>query len=305
MGRPAFAFDAVETADHVMDGPYGGVPVRVYRHTQHEAPQSGTVALVWAHGGGFAYGDLEMPEADWVSRSLAARGIAVISVDYRLAPPVDALEPGELRQSDPQSGVHHPVPGEELAAAFDWTRGHASDLGIDRERVSIGGASAGANLAAGVVLSRLGSAAPLPAQLLLAYPTLHAVQGPVPPELRALLDADPGADRFGPESRRRIYENYLGGPLEGAPVGAVPGTAGVEQLIGHPPVTIATDEVDELRISAEAYAESLWRAGADVEIERVPGVRHGHLNRPYDGPDAERAAGQTIEQFAARIQRAI
>lgn len=305
MDRPTVALDALETAGHVLDGPCGGVPVRVYRRPHGEAPQSGAPALVWAHGGGFAYGDLEMPEADWVARSLAARGIPVISVDYRLAPPVDALDPGELRQSDPQGGVHHPVPGEELAAAFDWARGHAAEFGVDRQRISIGGASAGANLAAGVVLSRLGSSAPLPAQLLLAYPTLHAVQRPVPPALRALLDADPGADRFGPESRRRIYENYLGGPLEDAPVDAVPGTAEVEQLSGHPPVTIATDEVDELRISAEAYAESLWQAGADVEIERVPGVRHGHLNRPYDGPDAEQAAEQTIEQFAARLQRAI
>lgn len=304
MDRPAVALDAVETADHVVDGPYGAVPVRVYRRTQEEASQPDAPALVWAHGGGFAYGDLDMPEADWVSRSLAARGIPVVSVDYRLAPPVDALEPGELRQSDPQSGVHHPVPGRELALAFDWTRGRASELGADPDRVSIGGASAGANLAAGVVLSRLGSPEPVPAQLILAYPTLHAVQPPVPPQLRSLLDADPEADRFGPESRRRIYENYLGGPLEGAPVEAIPGTAEVEQLKGHPPVTLATDEVDELRISAEAYAESLWQAGADVEIERVAGVRHGHLNRPFDGPDAAQAAERTIEQFADRLRRA-
>ena len=69
-----------------MTEPYsaaGGL-VRVY------PPSTGMISngagLVWAHGGGFAGGDLDMPEADWVSRALAARGITVVSVDYALAP---------------------------------------------------------------------------------------------------------------------------------------------------------------------------------------------------------------------------
>ena len=69
-------------------GPHGDIPLRVYPAT---ATATGTgaaplPALVWAHGGGFAWGDLDMPEAHWVSQQLAARGITVVSVDYRLAP---------------------------------------------------------------------------------------------------------------------------------------------------------------------------------------------------------------------------
>jgi len=39
--------------------------------------------------GRLGLGDLDMPEADWVARQLAARGIGVVSVFYRLAPPQD------------------------------------------------------------------------------------------------------------------------------------------------------------------------------------------------------------------------
>ncbi|GAB3193061.1 alpha/beta hydrolase [Nesterenkonia suensis] len=305
------ALDAVETQGHTLAGPHGPLPVRLYRGQARAAAQPGP-ALVWAHGGGFAYGDLEMAEADWVARSLAARGIPVVSVDYRLAPPFEELDAGDLHQGEAGAGAHFPVPGEELAAAFDWTRAQSAEIGADPARVSLGGASAGANLAAGVVLTRLDGATaddgertvrPLPAQLLLAYPTLHAVQPRTPADLRALLDADPEADRFGPEPVRRMYENYLGGPVDDAPAAAVPGTADAALLTGHPPTTLATGEVDELRVSAEAYAESLRQAGVDVALEMVAGVRHGHLNRPHEGPAAAQAAQQTIEQFAARLLR--
>ncbi|WP_010525857.1 alpha/beta hydrolase [Nesterenkonia sp. F] len=309
---PSAALEAVEAVDRILDGPHGQLPVRTYRAAAAAGPgepaqvptasQPATTSaprplLVWAHGGGFAYGSLDMAEGDWVARALAVRGVAVISVDYGLAPPVEALEAGELRQVAADAGVHHPVPGEELAFALDWAREQAPGLGADPAAVSLGGASAGGNLAAGVAVSRLGDGGTPPRHLVLAYPTLHAVQPPTPEGLRALLDADPEADRFGPDPVRRMYENHLGGPIEEAPLAAVPGTATPEQLAGHPPTTIVTSEVDELRVSGEAHAETLRAAGVDVELAMEPGVRHGHLNRPDEG----QAAVSTIERVAARL----
>lgn len=310
---PTAALEAVEAVDRVLDGPHGPLPVRTYRAAapagpgEHGteptsgSPEESTTTprplLVWAHGGGFAYGSLDMAEGDWVARALAVRGVAVVSVDYRLAPPFEALYAGELHQVDAASGVHHPVPGEELAFALDWAREQAPGLGADPAAVSLGGASAGGNLAAGVVVSRLGDGGALPRHLLLAYPTLYAVQPPTPADLRALLDADPEADRFGPDPVRRMYENHLGGPIEEAPPSAVPGAATPAQLAGHPPTTIVTDEIDELRVSGEAHAETLRAARVHVELAMEPGVRHGHLNRPQEGE----AAVRTIERFAARL----
>ena len=53
--------------------------VRVYP-ADAAAPRP-TPGLVWAHGGGFVAGDLDMPEADWLARTFAARGVTVVSID--------------------------------------------------------------------------------------------------------------------------------------------------------------------------------------------------------------------------------
>lgn len=264
--------------DDTLDGPHGPLRVRLYR----PASAAG-VGLVWAHGGGFAAGDLDMPEADGVARGLAERGITVVSVDYRLAP----LTPGA-------DGVRHPVASEEVGFAFAWARG--ADLAPGPW--AIGGASAGANLATGATLRLLhtGDPAGLPALVALAYPTLHAVQPAPDAALRAALDADPVADRFGPDIVRAMYENLLGGPVDDADVYAVPGRATSDELAGFPPVLMVNSDTDELRVSGEAFAAALRDAGVDVTAVTEPGTQHGHLNRPE-----EAAASVSIGRFADRL----
>ena len=263
--------------------------------------------LVWAHGGGFVAGDLDMPEADWVARAFAGRGIPVVSVDYRLA--VD-------------DASRYPAASDDVIAAWRWTLEHAEELGIDPEHLIVGGASAGANLVTGAVLRLLASrgsrsdaegdasrdpepwaagfetptaSAPqparLPAGLFLAYPTLLAVQPAPDAALRAMLDANPVADRFGPAVVRAMYENYLGGPVDGAPLPAVPGLATAADLAGFPPVLMVNSEADELRVSGEVFAATLAAASVPVEVVTEPGTEHGHLNRP-DEP----AASATIDR---------
>src|SRR4051795_2356886 len=157
----------VATRDDAVPGPHGPVPVRIY------TPDSPTGAgLVWAHGGGFIGGDLDMREADWTAREIAARaGAVVVSVDYRLA----------------VGGVCYPVPHDDVVAAVTWVRDAAGDLGVDPARISIGGASAGANLAAGAALKLRDRDGWVPAALLLAYPSLHAAVPPPSPALAATL----------------------------------------------------------------------------------------------------------------------
>lgn len=275
----------IEVADRMLDGPHGPLPVRLYA-----PPTPSGHGLVWVHGGGFAGGDLDMPEADWVSRSFATRGITVVSVDYRLAPLpqhwADAL--GE----DPRVGVHYPIASEEVEFAFLWAR----SAGLIDGPWSLGGASAGGNLAAGAALRLTHTGDRVPALAVLAYPTLQAVQEAPDAALRALLDADPDADRFGPAAVLGMYENYLGGPVDDAEVYAIPGTATTEQLLGFPPSIIINGEADELRVSGEAFARALADAGVDVTLATEPGTQHGHVNRPE-----EPAATATIDRFAARI----
>ncbi|MET2010837.1 alpha/beta hydrolase fold domain-containing protein [Microbacterium chocolatum] len=247
--------------------------VRVYPAT---AP-NGT-GLVWAHGGGFAAGDLDMPEADAVARALAAAGTAVVSVDYRLAPLPAAWAAGH--GVAPRGGAVFPAASDDVLAAWSWTLAHAADLGIDPARLALGGASAGANLVTGAALRMPGAGLPAPALVVLAYPTLLAVQPAPDAALRRALDADPEADRFGPEVVRGMYENYLGGPVDDAPLTAVPGLATADDLADFPPVLMINGDVDELRVSGEAFAATLRAAGRPVEVVTESGTTHGHLNRP-------------------------
>jgi acetyl esterase/lipase len=276
--------------DQLLDGPHGSLRIRIYRPSAPTGP-----GLLWLHGGGFAAGDIDMPEGDSVARGFAARGVTVASLDYRLAP--TPPERAELlgREAVPE-GVHYPVPVDEAVFAFRWAR----DSSLAPGPWAIGGASAGGNIATGAAL-RLAHEGDAPALAVLAYPTLLAVQPSPDAALRAALDARPEADAFGPRAVAQMYQNYLGEPLDAAPspdapVYAVPGLAATEQLTGFPPTIMINDETDELRVSGEAFATSLRAAGVDIDVSTEPGTTHGHLNRPE-----EPGWAASLERFAARV----
>ncbi|BDZ64900.1 esterase [Agromyces mangrovi Wang et al. 2018] len=256
--------------------------LRVYEATDATGePRTDRTLLVWAHGGAFAFGDLDMPEADWVATRFADLDVPVVSVDYRLAGP----------------GTTFPAASDDVLVAWRWAVANAERLGASR--IVIGGASAGANIVTGAVLRMLAASTGgvrerMPDAVFLAYPTLHAVQPAPGADLRAALDANPEADRFGPARVLEMYENYLGGAVDGAPVAAIPGTATREALVGFPPTLIVNDDLDELRVSGEAFAAMLADADVDVTCETEPDVDHGHLNRP-EHP----AAARTVARVAA------
>ena len=104
------------------------VAARIYR------PHKAHGAIVWLHGGGFVMGDLET-EHPWAVRVANGSAAVVVSVGYRLAP--------EQR---------FPAALDDAYAALAWTAAHAADLGIDPERIAVGGHAAGAGLAAAVAL---------------------------------------------------------------------------------------------------------------------------------------------------------
>lgn len=244
--------------DREVPGPHGSIPVRIYGP---ENDESGRVGLVWMHGGAFMFGDLEMPESDHVARGLVMRvGCVVVAVDYRLA--VD--------------GVHFPVPHDDCLAAYQWTTEHASELGIDAERVAIGGTSAGGNLAASVALHLRDLGTP-PWQALLCYPVCHAEMPVGSEEAEAAIAQTPPALQFPRPLMREINANYLGPGVEDVSPYAFPAEA--DDLSGYPPTWIENDEFDSLRPSGEAFGDALRAAGVDVEVVLAPGVPHGHLNQ--------------------------
>ncbi|GAA1848992.1 alpha/beta hydrolase [Myceligenerans crystallogenes] len=274
----------VLVTDHVVNGPHGELRIRVYE----PAPAAARVAgLVWCHGGAFMHGDLEMAESDWVARELAARGVVVASVGYRLAPAFDYRD--GTPPADPQPGrVRFPVPHDEVTFAFGWAAGR---FGVEAGRWSLGGTSAGGNLAGGAALRlrdvALGRAAAAdgtasgpgaqPRSVVLVYPVAH-YELPAPSrelaEKAGLLEAEAN---FRDAQMLAINDNYLGHPGPSSSPYAFPGG---QDLRGLPPHLVLNSDSDALRSSGQAYAAELAAAGVDVYLVREDGTRHGHLNQP-------------------------
>ena len=247
-------------------GPHGSVPIR------HYAPKTlarVNIGLVWVHGGSFTGGDLEMPESHWVASQLAERGITVFSVDYRLA----------------KEGTRYPIPSDDVLAGWNWALSVCDEFGIDPSHLSIGGASAGANLACGVVI-RLRDATQLtPQSVILAYPVVHARLPSYSKELVAKTESLAKEIRFLPNDVRTMSMNYVGNEALFSHAHAFPGNA---NFLGLPPFLIINSEMDDLRSSGEALAAGLALAGNDVSLVCEKGTYHGHLNRP-ELPEATRS----------------
>ena len=254
----------VTTRSTSVPGPHGPVPVRIY---SPDSSLGSRPALVWAHGGGFVGGDLDMREADWTAREVCSRADAiVVSVDYRLC----------------VNGVHYPVPHDDVVATVSWARDNAGELGIDPYRLSIGGASAGGNLAASAVLRLRDREGWLPAGLVLAYPSLHPIIPPPSAALAATLGQLPRPLRMLPADTLHLHTNYIGGPPSSADGYAMPGIAVLDEMC---PALILNAEYDDLRSSGEAFTASLAQAGADVRQVTVRGMLHAFLNLPAEiGP---------------------
>lgn len=244
----------VPTEDLRIEGPHGAVPVRVYGGTD----TSDRPALLWIHGGGFMMGDLDMPEADWTAREILARtGAVVVSVDYRLA----------------VGGVHHPVPLDDCVAAARWLRDSAAQLGVDAARITIGGGSAGGNLAVATALRLRDEDSWQPAALVPVYPLLHDVLPAPTAEVARLLDEVPTALRFTSEGTGSMNANYLGGqPADGY---SFPAHA---DLHGLAPTLLVTAEYDDLRTTGEAFVGLLRTAEVEVRHVQSDGMLHGFLN---------------------------
>jgi acetyl esterase/lipase len=217
---------------------YSGAGVRLHRPVGVGAP---TAALLWMHGGGYVLGSAQQDDGlcHRFSREL---GIAVASVEYRLAP-------------------EHPYPAplEDCYAALTWlTRLPA----VDSARVAIGGASAGGGLAAALALLARDRGEVAPILQLLAYPMLDDRSAAKPKNLNYRLWS-PSSNRFG-------WAAYLG---DADPQVAVP--ARRDDLSGLPPAWIGVGTHDLFLDEDLAYAERLTAAGVPCHVEVVPGAFHG------------------------------
>jgi acetyl esterase len=230
------------------------IPIRTYRPAQSDATPA--PALVYFHGGGWVIGDLDTH--DGVCRDLADQsGYVVISVDYRLAPEAP-----------------FPAAVNDCIAAFGWVAEQAHELGINPEKIAVGGDSAGGCLAAVVSLHlrdarRVAATVPVPCFQLLIYPVTdkravapsHQINGQ-----GYLLTT---------ESMHYFRGHYLPNPADWLDWRASPLLASDHSDL--PPALVLTAGYDPLRDEGRQYADALSAAGTPCQYVCFERQIHGFL----------------------------
>jgi acetyl esterase len=247
----------------------GTQPVRIYQ----PAGTPPFPALLYFFGGGWTLGSIDT--ADAVARRLAnAAGCVVAVPGYRLAP-----------ENRFPAAVH------DCHAALRWLRAEAATLGIDPDRIALGGDSAGGNLAAAATLLARDAGEPTPRAQVLVYPNTD-YRSDTPS--MAAYDEPWMFNRY---SVDWYWHKYLPYPEAGYDPRASPLRA--RDLSGLPPALVITAEHDPLRDEAEQYADGLAAAGVAVTATRYEGMVHGFFCMA-----GELDAGRRAQEEAAAFLRA-
>jgi acetyl esterase len=237
--------------EYAVKTPHGEVPVRFYRGAG-TADMGALPCHIYYHGGGWVLGDLD--SHDWVCRRIAnGAQCAVLSVDYRMAP-------------------EHAFPAayDDSLAAVEWAVANAGMLRIDDKRLSVGGDSAGGNLAAAVAIGlRDAGKIALKAQILV-YPA---------------VDLSMSGDYYGrftkdliltDDTMRWFIDLYIPGAADRKDWRASPLLA--KSLKGLPPTLIVLAGHDPLCAEGEAFAARLKAEGVPVTVHTFPGQIHGFVS---------------------------
>ena len=265
--------ERVRCEDFELPGPGGPLPSRSYAPPTHDAATG--PLLLWLHGGGFMIGDLETHAG--VCSMLAARAsCTVVAVDSRTAP-------------------RHPFPAavDDALASFRWLREHAERFGGEPGRVSVGGDSAGANLAAVVChqLRDAGEAQP-PLQVLV-YPTTSSLHDfpSVQRFAKGLYLSEPTlayfTDHYLPQHEDRV--DPRASPLL------------TERFDGLAPAIVHTAGFDPLRDEGEAYVERLREAGVAVAHRSHERLVHGYFGMGGLLPAAREAVYDLGDELRLRL----
>ena len=233
----------------VIDGPGGDLGLRVY---VPDGELDNLPVVVFAHGGGFVFCDLD--SHDEFCRSMAAAvDVVVVAVDYRRAPEY----PG-------------PAAMEDVYAAVVWAADSIAAFGGDPTRIVVAGDSAGGNLAATVSLAARDRGGPDIAAQVLLYPV---IDDDLTTESYRLY----GEGYYNTTAAMRWYwEQYAPGGTDDPYL--IPSKAASHS--GLPPAVVATAELDPPCSAGDEYGRTLAAAGVPVIAHRFDGLFHGFLTFP-------------------------
>lgn len=250
-GNP-FAPQAVELAEiKDLQIPLSRGSVRVRSYLPSGLEPGNLPCLIFYHGGGYVLSTVD--DYDTVTQRIAQYGqCRVLSVDYELAPA------NKIRS------IH-----KDGFEVYRWVRDHARDLGIDPQRIALGGDSAGGNLTVAVTHACKQSGYPQAAFQVLLYPSVDLSMG-----FPSIAEFAAGyfLTRKGMEWFR---SHYLDSPAQVSD----PELCFLEKdLAGLPPAYVITAGFDPLRDEGQAYVDRLAEFGVAVKHECYTDMIHAFIS---------------------------
>ncbi|KAH8896920.1 lipase esterase family protein [Thozetella sp. PMI_491] len=215
------------------------------------------------HGGGWTVGTPETEETQ--NRLIAHKNnVVVVSVDYRKAPEFP-----------------FPYALNDSLDVLIWCRTHANSLGIDPDKIIIGGGSAGANVAwiQAAALAQVVREKEIPGiigQILNIPVTCHPAHFPSSRYEYHSYEQNAGSPILSSARMQKFWGYYL--PSAEADPKANPLLA--KSFAGLPPALIQVAGMDPLRDEGLAYAEALKDNGVDVSLKIYPGLPHAFYVYP-------------------------
>ncbi len=198
------------------------------------------------HGGGFLFGGCALNDAMW-SETGKQLNAAVASIEYRQSPEYQYM-----------------AAIEDAYNAAVYFAEHAKTYGIDPERISVMGCSAGANLAAVVCLYAGQQGKQLFDRQILLYPALDSATDP---------DSKGEGSIQGPIMY--VFNELHCKPEEAALPLVSPVFAKKEELEGLPKAIFCYADFDCLKAEGKKYAGMLKEAGVSVAEMLAEKMPHG------------------------------
>lgn len=268
-------FDSlVERRDVTVPG-FGAaeITLSVFSPVHRTGPGPGIFAV---HGGGMIMGD-RLTGISLVLPWVIEHGAVAVTAEYRLAPEFP-----------------DPAPVEDCYAALVWMAEHAEEIGIDRARILLAGASAGGGLAAGTALLARDRNGPAILGQLLSCPMLDDRDATAS---TAQFDGVGAWDRT---SNRTGWCALLGDRVAGPDVSIYAAPARAHDLAGLPPTFIDVGSAEVFRDEDVRFASQIWSDGGEAELHVWPGGTHG-WEAFAAGTQMARQASEARSEWVRRI----
>lgn len=222
------------------------VAMRVHRPA---AAVGALPCIVWMHGGGLVLGNEEQDDPRF-DRWCVRHNMMAVSIGYRLAPETP-----------------FPGPIEDCYVGLRYVGDHSAELGVDVDRIGIGGASAGGGLAAALALLARDRGGPTITSQLLIYPMID--------DRQITESSSWDVPIWPPSSNAFGWTSYLGDTKGSENVSPYAAAARAENLSDLPPAIIVVGALDGFVDENIDYARRLNHAGVPVEFHLYPGAPHG------------------------------